>query len=562
MRKYYIRGKGEVRLSDADFKGQGGQAAIYAQGSTAYKIYSDRLSTITEAKIRELSVLDAPSIIKPLDVLVDGNGNLAGYSMRYIDRGYLLCQLFPAAFRNRHNLTPDRALELVQRLQRGVAFVHSKSILIVDLNEMNFLVSDDLENVFFLDVDSYQTPSFPATAIMDSIRDRHATKFDRSTDWFAFAIVSFQIFTGLHPYKGTYPPLVGSVDESSMLDERIKANISVLHPGVTVPSTCLPLTVIPPVYLDWYRATLESGARQSPPGGPLDSTTIRVLPAPAPAGGSLFRISAALEFDDEVLEMFSEVTRTQKSVYLRGQRLDCPDPQMKIALTPRSMRAIGFRLEGSSACFVDLRNEISIDGEVRADEIIAIDGRAYVKRHTELMELEFIELASRILVRPRTVGHVMKNATRFFEGVVFQNLLGAWYASFLPEPHTCYQARIKELDGYRIVDARSEHNVLLVIAMISGRYDRFTFRFEREFDDYDVRIQRDVDNAGITFTVLDNGICLSLAGEHLEVFKCRPGSDGLRIVPAADLAGVRLFHHGAQALFGRSHKVFKFSLRA
>src|SRR5215813_8219889 len=86
MRKYYIRGKGEVRLSDADFKGQGGQAAIYAQGSTAYKIYSDRLSTITEAKIRELSVLDSPSIIRPLDALVDDNGNLAGYSMRYIDR--------------------------------------------------------------------------------------------------------------------------------------------------------------------------------------------------------------------------------------------------------------------------------------------------------------------------------------------------------------------------------------------------------------------------------------------------------------------------------------------
>ncbi|HKF58733.1 MAG TPA: hypothetical protein VKJ45_25060, partial [Blastocatellia bacterium] len=379
--------------------------------------------------------------------------------------------------------------------------------------------------------------------------------------WFAFAIVSFQIFTGLHPYKGTYHPFIGSVDKSSMLDERMKANISVLHPGVTMPSTCLPLNVIPPAYLDWYRATFESGVRQSPPGGPVDSTTIRVPPAPAPAGGSVFRISAALELDDEVLEMFSEVTRTRKSAYIRGQRLDCPDPQMKIALTPRSMRAVGCRLEGSRVCFVDLRNEINIDGEVGADEILTIGGRAYVKRHTELMELEFVDLASRILVRPRTVGHVMENATQLFEGVVFQNLLGAWYASLLPEPHACYQVRIRELDGYRIVDARSEHNVLLVIAMISGRYDRFTFRFRREFDGYDLRIQRDVDNAGITFTVLDNGICLSLAREDLELFKCLPGSDGLRIVPAAELTGVRLFHHGTQALFGRGNQVFNFSLR-
>jgi len=561
MRKYYIRGKGEVRLSDGDFKGQGGQAAIYARGSTAYKIYTDRLSCITEAKMRELSVLESPNIIRPLDALVDDNGNVAGYSMRYIDRGHLLCQLFPAAFRTRHNLTPERALELVQHLQKGVAFVHSKHILIVDLNEMNFLVADDLRDVSFLDVDSYQTPSFPATAIMDSVRDRHAAKFDRSTDWFAFAIVSFQIFTGLHPYKGTYPPFIGSVDKSLMLDERMKANISVLHTAVSVPATCLPFTVIPPVYLAWYRATFESGARQSPPGGPVDSITIRVLPAPALTGESVFSSLLALELDDDVVEMFAEVTRTRKSIYLRGQRLDCPDAELKVALTPRLMRPVGLRLEGNLVCFVDLRNELRIDGEVRADEILAIEGRAYVKRNTELMELEFVELESRILVRPRTIGQVMKNATQLFDGVAFQNLLGAWYASLLPGPHTCYQTRIRELDRYRIVDARFERNVLLVVATISGRYDRFTFRFHRDFNGYDVRIQPDVDNAGITFTVLDSGICLSRAGQDLEVFKCRPGSDDLRIVPAAELADVRLFHHGTQALFARSNKLFRFSLR-
>jgi hypothetical protein len=450
---------------------------------------------------------------------------------------------------------------LVRRLQTGVAFVHSKGILIVDLNEMNFLASADLRDVFFLDVDSYQTPSFPATAIMDSVRDRHATAFDVSTDWFAFAIVSFQVFTGLHPYKGTYPPFVKSVDKSQMLDERMKANISVLHPGVCVPAACLPFNVIPPVYLAWYRATFESGARHSPPGGPVDSITMRVLPAPAVTGGPAFSITPVLELDDDVVELFPDATRTRKSIYIRGRRLDCPDNETKIALTPLSRRPVGLWLEGDQVRFVDLHHEVRIDGEVRADDVLAIDGRAYVKRDCELMELEFIELASRILVSPRTIGQVLKNATQLFDGVVFQSLMGAWYASFLPEPRTCYQARIKELDGYRIVDARCERNVLLVAAVISGRYDRFTFRFHREFNGYDVRIQRDIDNAGITFTVLDSGICLSLAGEELELFKCRPGDDGLRLVPAADLAGVRLFHHGSQALFAKNNKVFKFSLR-
>jgi serine/threonine protein kinase len=560
MRKYYIRGKSEIRLSDADFKGQGGQAVIYAQGSTAYKIYTDRISGISEAKIAELSVLDSPNIIRPLDVLVDDSGNLAGYSMRYIDRGYLLCQLFPAAFRNRHNLTPDGALQVVRKLQNGVGYVHSKGILIVDLNEMNLMVSADLRDAYFLDVDSYQTPSFPATAIMDSVRDRHASQFDRSTDWFAFAIVSFQVFTGLHPYKGNYPPFTTSVDKSLMLDARMKANISVLHAGVAVPPACLPFDVIPPVYLAWYRATFEYGARQSPPGGPVDSITLRVMPQPAITAAGVFSISPVLELDSDIVERFSEVILTRKSIYLRGKRFDRPAAAQAVALTPRSARLIALWLEGDRVQFLDVLGGLAIDAEVKADEIIAIEGRVYLKRETDLMELEFIELSSRVLIVPRTVGHVLKNATQLFEGVVFQNLLGGWYGSFLPEPFTCYQTRVKELDGYTIVDARCEKNVLIVIAARSGRYDRFTLRLGRDFSSYDIRSQRDADNAGINFTVLDNGICLSLGGEDLELFRSRPGDDSLELVPAREFGDIRLFHQGTQALFARNNKLFKFSL--
>src|SRR5262249_28132141 len=154
----------------------------------------------------------------------------------------------------------------------------------------------------------------------------------------------------------------------------------------------------------------------------------------------------------------------------------------------------------------------------------------------------------------------MKNATQLFDGVVFQNLLGAWYASFLPERLTCYQARIKEWDGYRLVDARCEKNVLIVVGMRSGRYDRFIFRFRREFEGYDARSQRDVDDTGINFAVLDSGICLSLAGEDLELFRSRPDDDSLRAVAARELGAVRLFHHGIQALCARNNKLFKFSL--
>jgi len=561
MWKYYIHGKGDVSLSDRDFKGQGGQALIYARGSTAYKIYSDRGSVIRPEKIAELSVLDAPNIIRPLDLLMDLNGNPAGYSMRYIDGGYVLCQLFPATFRNRHNLTADGALQLVRKLQTGVAYVHSKGILIVDLNEMNFLVSSDLREVYFLDVDSYQTPSFPANAIMDSVRDRHAATFSEATDWFAFAIVSFQLFVGVHPYKGTYPPFLGSVDKSLMLDERMKTNISVLRAGVLLPAACRPFTVIPSAYLSWYRKIFESGERPPPPGGPVDRVAVQTLRTAAFVDPAGFHISLLLEFDSDIVDRFSDVTLTRKSVYIGSRKYDRPGDNIKLALTPRSGLPVGVSLDGDLVRFVDLRSGNEIGSDIKAEDVMVTDGRAYLKRECELMQVEFVELSSRIVAIPRAVGQVLKNATQLFDGVVFQNLVGAWYASLLPEPFTCYQTRIAELDGNQLVNASSVRNVLIVVGIKSGRYDRLIFRFDRSFTSYDVRTSSDVDDTAINFTVLDSGVCLFLTGEGLELFSSRSGDSALNLLPAPDLGDATLFHYGSQALLAKGNKLFRFSLK-
>ena len=182
MDKYYVQGRGEIHLSKADFKAQGGEGAVYVKGSTAYKIYADPRRMVPKAKILELSVLTHSNIIRPMEVLLDQSSNPVGYSMRYVDKAFALCQIFPKAFRQRKNLTPEMVLRLVQKLQEGVRHVHAKGILIVDLNEMNFLVSEYFSELFFIDVDSYQTPSFPATVLMESVRDRHAKTFHEGSD--------------------------------------------------------------------------------------------------------------------------------------------------------------------------------------------------------------------------------------------------------------------------------------------------------------------------------------------------------------------------------------------
>lgn len=563
MSGYFIQGKGEVHLTKADFKAQGGEGAIYIKGSTAYKLYADPQRMIQPAKILELSVLTDPRIVRPLDVLLDGRNRPVGYSMRHIGNAYALCQLFPKAFRNRMNLTPEMVFRLVRKLQDGIRHVHSKGILIVDLNEMNFLASENFEEVFFIDVDSYQTPSFPATVLMESVRDRHAGAFTVNTDWFSFAVVSFQMFVGIHPFKGTYPPLQNLPGKDQKLDARMRANISILHEGVSVPASCLPLTVIPPAYLDWFRAVFEGGKRLPPP----ESAQSALVTAPSSVerhcGSDHFEVTELQEFDGEIIWHDRCLTMTQKSIYFGDKRYPKPSFEVKAAITPRLRHLVVAYVDGPVVCFRDLTDDRELGPRVEAEEVMLSDGRFYLKRKENLLEVDITELPRKSLLGTKVVGNVMMKSTRMFEGVVIQNLLGAYYASVLPAPGACYQIRLRELDGYQIIDARLCGQLLVVIGNKEGRYDKLIFRFLADFSDYDVRPATDITLTNINFTVLESGVALHLNDEgELEVFSRLKGSTKIKVISDPALRGdVKLFAKGSQALIARARKLYGLRMR-
>ena len=561
--RYYIQGGGEVRLARSDFKAQGGEGSIYVKGGHAYKLYTDPRRAIPPAKIQELSALTLPNIIRPLELLLDAGNRAAGYSMRAVGRSYALCQLFPKAFRQRNNLTHETALRLVRRMQEGVSHVHSKGLLVVDLNEMNFLVAEDFAEVYFIDVDSYQTPSFPAAALMESVRDRHARGFNAGSDWFSFAVVSFQTFVGIHPYKGNYPPMQGLADREQKLDARMRANVSVLRPGVNVPASCLPFSVIPPAYLDWYRAVFDEGKRLPPP----DDARPVVTPAvPAPrgcAGSSLFEVKEVKEFDDEIVWHDGLATVTRASVYFGGETFAKPRADALVVVTPRLRHLVAAYMDGGSPRLRDLTAGRDLPLSIGGEELSLCGGSLYVKQGEHIFAVEFLELGGDILPGVRAAANVMMKSTRLFEGLAIQNLLGTHYASILPAPGVCHQVRLPELDGYQLLDARLCRNVLLAVGARGGRYDRLVFRFADDFGSYDSRVVPDVSSTDINFTVLDSGVVLHLTDEGaLELFsRCKGAPDIRTFDDPAVGADARLFHTGAQALVARGPKLYKFTMR-
>ncbi len=563
MPRYFIQGKGELQLSAADFRAQGGEGAVYVRGATAYKIFNDPRRMIAPAKVSELAVLTHPSIIRPTDLLLDERSRPVGYAMRHVADGYALCQLFPKAFRARKNLTPEKVLALVERLREGVAHVHARGILVVDLNELNFLVAADFSEVYFIDVDSYQTPSFPATVLMESVRDRHAVRFDSDSDWFSFAVVTFQMFVGIHPFKGNYPPLQNVTAKEKMLDARMRANVSVLHTGVTTPASCLPFDVIPPVYLDWYRAVFEEGRRLPPPVDARATLTTAATHAPAIDDSSAFIITELRAFDGEVIAHDGLVTVTRRAVYFDGRRYAAPSGETWAVVTPRMRRLVAARLDGGRVRLRDLTLGRDLASELSAEAVVVTGGRLYVKHDASLSEVEFVELGGDTLAVPRRVGNVTPNSTQLFEGVAIQNLRGAVYASLLSSPGVCYQARLRELDGYQALDAKLRHNVLVVVGAKGGVYDRLVFRFDENFSGYDLRVAADVGPSAVNFNVLDTGVALLLnERDELEVFPRRKGWPAFESIRDAALGGdVKLFRAGARALFARGDRLYAFTRR-
>ena len=550
----YVQGK-KVRLTQADFKAQGGEGAVYVKGHTAYKVYADPAKMIAPAKIQQLSVLTLPEIVRPQEVILDAGRAPIGYTMQSIPQGLVLCQTFPRAFRERVGLTPEKSLGLVRALQKGVHHVHERGLLIVDLNEMNFLVDSSFGRVYFIDVDSYQTPNFPATALMDSVRDRHAgAGWNAGTDWFSFALVSFQMFVGIHPYKGKHPAL-------KTLDDRMMQNVSVLHPDVSVPAACLPFDVIPPTYRDWYRAVLERGERVPPPDS---ATAVLIVPKPAVlvAGTGQFQISELLRGGGPVLSFTHGITLTTEGIYQNGRRVADAEPGTQIALTDTG-RPVRAALDGGHLRLWDITAGVEIPVIATGETLTATDGRLHVKSGDALREVEFLETPGRLLATLKTVGTVLEQATQLFEGVALQNLVGAWYASLLPRRGLCYQVRLPELDGFQVLDAKFQSGVLMVLAVQNGQFQKLIFRFSADCTAHDTRTLPAVAAHALNFTVLSQGMCLHLTeSEELELFPAKLGGAGLKVVADPALASdCLLLSDGTQALFARAETLYRFAMR-
>ncbi len=580
--KLFIKGSGEVTLTQRNYVATGGQASVYVKDGVAYKIYTDPKDTIPEAKFQALSSIKDPAVIKPDKLLLNEKKVPTGYTMVAVSDNLSLCQLFTRTFRERNNVTNDHIIDIAAKLRTHVANVHAAGIIIVDLNELNLLVPKTFDDVGLIDVDSYQTQGYPATVIMPSVRDYSARSADFSplSDWYSYGVLAFQLFIGMHPYKGSHPA-AAAIPKDQQMVFRMKQHLSAFHPEARLPKCCYPMDVIPPHFRQWMHAVLQDGKRLPPPDPKSIAALIvqQVIAQPLISGGNI-TLNEILDLEGWSLVSYAEsggstIALTSKGGFLRtivnGRAVsEVSAPTISAAstivgFTPKMNHPVSLNVSRGQVTFNNHDRRTSQVTTFTAQEIARAGNRFYVRNGTRVLEVEFAEMPSNTVVTAsHTVANVMEMASRLYEGVAIQSMIGSVFVSVFPKSKFGAQVRIPELDSYKVIDAKFEGGVLMVVGAKTGKYDRLVFRFDEDYQTYDLRKVEDISASyGINFVTLESGVCVCLNEEEkIEAFSAKKDAKGIKLIEDSALGSdIRLMIVGGKVGFERAGKIYQMTMK-
>jgi serine/threonine protein kinase len=451
----------KVKIADSHFLTSGGEADIYLKDGIIYKIFQKERSHNFISKLNILQTLDKPNIVSPKDVLYDQNNTFVGYSMKYLHNTESLTKLFTKSYKTRNNITTDSILKLIETLRTTTEYIHKNNCVIVDGNENNFLFEKaKLDMPYFIDIDSYQTKGHKATAFSPMITDPKAIDkkiFNEITDWYSYAIITFQLLTNIHPFKGKHPDYT---KKDVLL--RMKNNVSVFDSKTNLPASVEDFSIIPKGLLTWYEDTFVKGNRSLPP-----------------------------------MNMFQNVPPKVKEISMKGS------DKLKITEVKDIRMKKFFKMKEDKVGYTELADIIGH------------------KNLSILSEDSFVELSSGMLklntfsynVMAATFNMNVPLNTKLYDGAAYYPIFKKNHFIVANDTSLVHTNLDGKLDGYKITDCSYRNNVLVVSMEKDKKYFVGIFKqntngFSRDFNEsYIVEVDAP---AECNYTVLKNGMIILL----------------------------------------------------
>jgi len=526
--KVELVGRGILTLRPADHVMTGGEGSVYRVADTVIKLYTDENKMEREGmteKIRLLSVLKNERIIAPQGLVLIG-AKPAGFYMPAAE-GEALPLFFTNDYRREKKLADKDASVLAERMRETAMYAHSKGAVMGDANEMNWFAIPNAPGgpePRVIDVDSWAIGKWPVRAIMPSIRDWKTGGFTQVSDWFSWGVVTFQVYTGIHPYKGM-------LDGYTMKDmeKRMKTNVSVFAPGVKFNNAVRDFSCIPGTLLDWYHAEFQDGERSVPPS-PFDTakpagTAAHILRAVTTTGsGMLVYEKVFEEIGNHTVKIFPcgvALLSDGKLVDLGTKRaigtsrtLDCELVKVEGGFLKAETGPKGISYSFIAASGKETELSVNFSGK----RVIRSADRLFLSSERGLTELSFVALGKPILCAGQT-WDVMASSMKWFDGFGVEDTMGATHLVLPFGEKACTHLRVPELDGLRPVNGKAGNRFVSVVVLDkSGTYRKFELTIDREYRTYSLW-QGISDGPELNLAVLPKGVCATIVQDgELNIF--------------------------------------------
>lgn len=523
--------RGPLTLRPSNYVASGGEGSVYKAAQTIIKLYTDTTKMRRDGmaeKVRLLSQIRSPYIVAPEGVVSDGHGNPIGFYMPYVE-GEPLSRVFTTAFWHRESFDLKQALTLVDRMRETVQTAHAHNAIMVDANELNWIASlkgRKGPEPRAIDVDSWAIGKWKASVIMPSIRDWHSKTFDEKTDWFSFAIVSFQVLTGIHPYRGTldgYAP--------GALEERMKANASVFQKGVRLNRAVRDFSTIPPPLLDWYVATLEKGERTIPPSAFDKGVAHVAIPAltrraVASATGKLIFDKLFERVGDRIVRVYpcgvvllssgALVEVSSKQEILSGVSVEA-----EVIKTREGYVVADLRSRNQPYTFVEVRSRTptALQFSLVGHQLFRYENRLFLVTDDELVELSLMVVGKPLLTIGKRTQILRPNATNWFDGIGVQKAFDATFAVLPFGTDACTTVRVRELDSLTTIAGVAGNRFATVVGVDkTGSYYVCNLTFSADYSSYQADVQK-TDSPDLNVTLLPKGVGASIVDDgQLNIF--------------------------------------------
>lgn len=576
-------GKGAVVLTPTDHLATGGEGAVYLKNGLVFKIFLDANKAKANGmleKIALLSQLRHPFLVAPKDVLLDDKHNVIGY---YMDeaKGAPLMKIFTNSWRDVNAFSNVQSIELVENMREAVTQAHAFGAIMVDANETNYLAHGVQPRV--IDVDSWQIGRHKATAIMPSIRDFHAKVFDTNSDWFSWAVVSFQVFTGVHPYKGTHPDF-----KKGDMQARMQANASVFDKRVRLNSAVRDFSLIPAPLLDWYERVLQQGERSTPPSALQSQSPKKLTKKMRMVVGSSGLVK------HEHIRSFAGAIRhvgANGVAYVRmGEDLHAFDLVRQQAITQMSTADIE-RLFANDAILVrqgdafmyiwtsgtHLQGRL-VFGEkdprhlqpsltnllpLAAQGLVVVGDRFFaLNKHSDngLVELTLVPMGQNIVLAIKSAWPINVQSTQFFDGCAVMDCLGAPFL-VVPQGDALVMLPARTLTGLKLINGYTRGPSMVWIHGIS-RQDGLIYRMELRSDGKEFQLLKSsvVDAPILNVTVNARGVAVSIFEDGMVTAQSTTGSTQKQVPDANVTLEMKLFTMSDGVFYTTAKDVFRLSL--